>query len=699
MTTKADRDQLCINTIRFLAADAVQKARSGHPGAPMGAAPMAYVLWDRILRHNPANPKWSDRDRFVLSAGHASMLLYALLHLTGYAVPLAELQSFRQWESRTPGHPEYGPTPGVEVTTGPLGQGLAHAVGMALAECRLGQRYNRPGIDIVDHHTYALVSDGDLQEGVAAEAASLAGTLGLGKLIALYDDNGIQIEGSTDLAFLEDVGRRFEAYGWRVLGPVDGLDLVGIEAALVQARADGRRPSLVICRSVIGYGSPQQGTAKVHGEPLGEAGLDAAKDALGWPREPRFLVPEPVTAHMRLALERGRAAEREWEERFSRYRSAYPREAESFQRELAGELPHGWDADLADLFPPDARPMATRVSSGLVLNALARRVESLFGGSADLAPSTKTLLAGYGDFDARVAGGRNLHFGVREHAMGAVAGGMALHGGVIPYTATFLTFSDYMRPPMRLAAMMGIRVVYVFTHDSIGLGEDGPTHQPIEQLMGLRSVPGLTVIRPADAAETAEAWRAALLRASGPTALVLTRQDVPLLDRGTCAPAEGLHGGAYVLWESFMLTGGARGSEEGPGPGRLDPGADSPSTSFGGQLPDLILIGTGSEVSVALEAGRRLAADGLRVRVVSMPSWELFDAQRPELRERVLPSAVEARVAVEAGARLGWEHYVGLKGIVVGMDGFGASAPAEVLFEKFGITADAVAHAARRLLT
>ena len=665
----------------------------------MGAAPMAYVLWDRILKHNPANPKWADRDRFVLSAGHASMLLYALLHLTGYVLPLSELQSFRQWESRTPGHPEYGPTPGVEVTSGPLGQGLGHAVGMALSERWLAQRYNRPGLDIVNHSTFVLVSDGDLQEGVAAEAASLAGTLGLGKLIALYDDNGIQIEGPTDLAFREDVGRRFEAYGWGVLGPVDGLDLAGIEGALVQALADGRRPSLVICRTVIGYGSPQQGTAKVHGEPLGEANLDAAKDVLGWPREPRFLVPDAVAAHMRLALERGRAAEREWAERFSRYRSAYPEEAESFRMALAGELPRDWDADLAGLFPPDAGPMATRVSSGMVLNALARRVESLFGGSADLAPSTKTLLSGYADFDANVAGGRNLHFGVREHAMGAVAGGMALHGGVIPYTATFLTFSDYMRPPMRLAAMMGIRVIYVFTHDSIGLGEDGPTHQPVEQLMGLRGVPGLTVIRPADAAETAEAWRAALLRASGPTALVLTRQDLPMLDRYLCGPAEGLHRGAYVLWDSLMPDGLARGGEAGLEPASLDSRAGSSSAPAGDQLPDLILIGTGSEVSLALEAGRRLAAEGVRVRVVSMPSWEIFDAQTPEYRESVLPSAVETRLSVEAGIRLGWERYVGIKGRAVGMDGFGASAPAEVLFEKFGITADALTHAARRLLT
>jgi transketolase len=670
-SSQMELDQLCINTIRFLAADAVQEARSGHPGAPMGAAPLAYVLWDRFLKHHPAHPRWPDRDRFVLSAGHASMLLYSLLHLTGYDLPLEEIRRFRQWESRTPGHPERGPTPGVEVTTGPLGQGLAHAVGMALAERWLAQRYNRPGFDIVDHWTYTLVSDGDLQEGVAAEAASLAGTLGLGKLIALYDDNGIQIEGSTDLAFGEDVARRFEAYGWGVVGPVDGLDLDGIEAAIAEARADDGRPSLILCRTVIGYGSPRQGTAKVHGEPLGEAGLEAAREALGWPREPRFLVPEAVSAHMGKALDRGRQAELEWEARLTRYGSAYPEEAERFLGELAGSLPPGWDVGLEDLFPPGSRPMATRVSSGMVLNALAGRVEALFGGSADLAPSTKTLLSGHPDFDARASGGRNLHFGVREHAMGAVAGGMALHGGVIPYTATFLTFSDYMRPPMRLAAMMGIRVVYVFTHDSIGLGEDGPTHQPVEQLMGLRSVPGLTVIRPADAAETAEAWRAALLRRDGPTALVLTRQDVPLLDRDSCAPARGLHRGAYILWELA------------PAPGRL---------------PELILIGTGSEASVALEAGRRLAAEGRRVRVVSMPSWELFDAQPAEYRESVLPAAVEARVAVEAGIRLGWEHYVGLSGAVVGLDGFGASAPAEVLYSRFGITADAVVRAARGLL-
>ena len=668
MTLQAEIDGWCINTIRFLAVDAVQKARSGHPGAPMGAAPMAYVLWDRFLRHTPSNPQWPDRDRFVLSAGHASMLLYALLHLTGYDLSIDELQNFRQWGSKTPGHPEFGLTPGVEVTTGPLGQGFSHAVGMAMAERWLGQRYNRPGLDIVKHSTFTLVSDGDLQEGVASEAASLAGTLGLGKLVALYDDNDIQIEGSTDLAFLESVAQRFGAYGWGVFGPVDGCDLKAIEAALHAAIEDTRQPSLIICRTVIGFGSPQQGTAKVHGEPLGEANVQAAKDTLGWPQKPLFHVPEKVRVHMRLAVERGRSAERDWKEKFSRYAAAYPEDALAFERQLRGELPPDWDQDLKDLFPSGSKPTATRASSGAVLNALAKRVEGLFGGSADLAPSTKTMISGCADFSREHYDGRNLHFGVREHAMGAIAGGMALHGGVIPYTATFLTFSDYMRPAMRLAAIMGIRVIYVFTHDSIGLGEDGPTHQPIEQLMGLRSVPGLTVIRPADATETLEAWRAALLNTHGPTALILSRQEVPPLDRNLYPSAEALHQGAYVLWQSRL------------------------------GLPDLILIGTGSEVSVALDSGRKLAAEGLGVRVVSMPSWELFDEQPRDYRESVLPGAVQARVAIEAGIKLGWEHYVGLKGVVVGMEHFGASAPGEILYEKFGITAEAVVSQARKLI-
>lgn len=662
-------DHACINTIRFLAVDAVQQARSGHPGAPMGAASMAYVLWDRFLKHNPANPHWPDRDRFVLSAGHASMLLYALLHLTGYELSLQEIKNFRQWKSKTPGHPEYGVTPGVEMTTGPLGQGMAHAVGMAVAERWLAAHFNRPGLEVVDHRTYALVSDGDMQEGVAGEAASLAGTLGLGKLICLYDDNGIQIEGSTRLTFREDVVRRFEAYGWSVTGPIDGFDLQAIEDALQAAQVDTGRPSLIICRTTIGYGSPHQGTAKVHGEPLGEENARIAKETLGWPLEPLFHIPDAVSRHMGEAVERGQAVEKKWREKLNAYGATYPAEALRLEGQLRGELPKDWDRELMGLFPPGSKATATRVSSGQVLNALAKRIPFLVGGSADLAPSTKTILVGRGDLDRNDYQGSNIHFGVREHAMGAIVGGMALHGGVIPYGATFLTFSDYMRPSIRLAALMGIRVIYVFTHDGIGLGEDGPTHQPIEQLMGLRTVPGLTVIRPADAAETVEAWRAAIINTSGPTALVFSRQDVPLLDRTILAPAEGLHRGAYVLWES------------------------------GDKPPQVILMGTGSEVSIALDAGRRMAEEGIAARVVSMPSWELFDKQPEDYRESVLPSAVTARVAVEAGVRLGWEHYVGLKGAIVGMDGFGASAPAEVLYREFGITVEEVVRQAEAVMS
>jgi transketolase len=667
-TAQDTLDQQSINTIRFLAADAVQKAQSGHPGTPMGAAAMGYTLWDRFLKHDPGHPDWPDRDRFVLSPGHASMLLYALLHLTGYDLPLEELQNFRQWGSKTPGHPEYGETPGVEVTTGPLGQGFAHGVGMAIAERWLAAHYNRPGHESIDHHTYAIVSDGDMQEGVTSEAASLAGTLGLGKLIYLYDDNDIQIEGRTDITFGENVAQRFEAYGWGVIGPIDGNDVAAIEAAIRQAQADTEHPSLIICKTVIGYGAPAQDTAKVHGEPLGEEGVRAAKETLGWPQEPAFYVPDDVRDHMRRAVERGQAAERAWQERMARYAEAYPDLAARLQAELRGELPADWDAGLADLFPPGTAPMATRNASGKVLNALVQRVHALTGGSADLAPSTKTVLAGYGDFGWHEYCGHNMHFGVREHAMGSIVGGMALHGGVIPYAATFLTFSDYMRPPMRLAALMGLRVVYIFTHDSIGLGEDGPTHQPIEHLMNLRAVPNLTVIRPADATETAQAWRAALLNRSGPTALIFSRQNLPVLDRTEYASAEGVQRGGYVLWE-----------------------AD-------GGTPDVILIGTGSETHVALEAGRRLAAEGVKARVVSLLSWELFDRQPADYRESVLPPHVRARVAVEAGTRWGWERYVGLDGAVVGMDGFGASAPAPVLYEKFGITAENVIAQAKDLL-
>ena len=666
---RTELDRLCINTIRFLAVDAVQKAQSGHPGAPMGAAAMAYTLWDRFLKHNPRNPEWPNRDRFVLSNGHASMLLYALLHLTGYDLPLEEIKNFRQWGSKTPGHPEYGHTPGVEATTGPLGQGFGNGVGMAIAERWLAEHYNRLGHQIIDHYVYGIVSDGDLQEGVSSEAASLAGTLRLGKLIYLYDDNNIQIEGSTDQVFEENVALRFQAYNWQVLGPIDGHDVAAVEQALREARADREQPSLIICKTVIGYGSPDQDTAKVHGEPLGEENVRAAKEALGWPQEPTFYVPDEVLARVRRAVQRGHEAEEEWREQLKKYRETYPHLAAELEAQLRGELPALWDGELVNLFPPDSEPTATRVASGRTLNSIVKKVHALAGGSGDLAPSTKTILADYGDLGWHHYWGHNMHFGVREHAMGAIVNGMALHGGIIPYAATFLVFSDYMRPPIRLAAMMGLQVLYVFTHDSIGLGEDGPTHQPIEQLMNLRAVPNLTVIRPADATETVEAWKAALMNKDGPTALVLTRQKLPVLDRRELASAEGLHSGAYPLWEN----------SEGN--------------------PEIIIIGTGSEVHIALQAGRQLASEGVRVRVVSMPSWELFDRQPAVYRESVLPTHVKARVAVEAGAKLGWEHYLGLEGAVIGMDRFGASAPGAVVLEKFGFTPENVVATAKKVLS
>jgi len=684
MKTKQEQlDQLCINTIRFLAADAVQKANSGHPGLPMGAATMAYVLWSRHLRHAPSNPQWADRDRFVLSAGHGSMLLYGLLHLTGYGLPLSELQSFRQWGSKTPGHPEGQITPGVEITTGPLGQGISHAVGMALAEAHLAARYNRAEHPIVNHYTYVIASDGDLMEGVASEACSLAGHLGLGKLIVLFDDNRISLAGATSLAFTEDVAGRFQSYGWHVDRVDGGNDLDAIDAAIKAAREEPSRPSIILVRTILGYGAPnKQNTFKVHGSPLGPAELEAAKKNLGWPIEPDFFVPEDVLKQFRQAVARGQTWEVEWEKSFERYAKTYPELAAEFKRRMAGDLPEGWDEDLP-AFPRDDKGLATRKASEVVLQTLAARLPDLMGGSADLNPSTFTWLKGFGDFqssdntpeDRQGAvgqewnyGGRNVHFGVREHAMGAMAGGMALHGGFIPYTATFLVFSDYMRPPMRLAALTGVPVIYVFTHDSIGLGEDGPTHQPIEHLMNLRAIPNLTVIRPADASETTEAWRAALLRTNGPTALIFSRQGLPILDRSKFPPAKGLQRGAYILWQS----------RDG--------------------IPDVIIIATGSEVHIALDAAKKLASECIKTRVVSMPSWELFDQQPANYREKVLPSEVRARVAVEAGIKLGWEHYVGTGGAVVGMESFGASAPAEVLYEKFGITADAVVALAKELL-
>lgn len=672
-----------IQTIRFLSADAIEKAHSGHPGLPMGAAAMAYVLWTKHLEHNPVDPTWPDRDRFVLSAGHGSMLLYALLHLTGYDLDLSQLEAFRQWGSLTPGHPESACTPGVEVTTGPLGQGIANAVGLAIAETHLAARYNRPGHEVIDHRTYVLASDGDLMEGVAAEACALAGHLRLGKLIVLYDDNRISLAGTTNLAFTEDVAGRFAAQGWQTLRVEDGDDLAAIDAAIATAKAETSRPSLISVRTIIGEGAPhKQGTFGVHGSPLGSEELAAAKRTADWPLDPSFRVPEAVRACFREAVERGAAAQGEWEKRYEAYERSHPQLAAELARRLGGSLPPEWDCDLP-VFAADGKGIPTRKASGKVLEGLAARVPELVGGSADLNPSTYSTLPGHGDLEAdgtrpdRVQGavgeawgygGRNVHFGVREHAMGAIAVGMASHGGVLPYTATFLTFADYMRPPMRLAALSELRTVFVFTHDSIGLGEDGPTHQPIEQLMNLRAVPNLVVIRPSDANEVREAWCAALRREDGPTVLVFSRQNLPVLDRERFRDAGNLVRGGYVLWQA----------REG--------------------RPEVVLIGTGSEVQLALAAGEALAEEGRNARVVALPSWEFFDAQPRTYRDEVLPPEVRARVAVEAGARLGWEHYVGLDGEIVGMDRFGASAPASVLYERFGITADAVIAAAKRVL-
>ena len=683
MSGQGTVEDMCINSIRFLAADAIENAKSGHPGLPMGAAAAAYTLWTGHLKHNPANPRWVDRDRFVLSAGHGSMLLYALLYLTGYDLSLDDIRAFRQWGSKTPGHPELRHPPGTEMTTGPLGQGFAAAVGMAIAEAHLAARFNRPGHRIVDHFTYALASDGDLMEGLSAEAAALAGHLGLGKLVVLYDDNGICLSGSTTLTFTEDINGRFRAAGWQVIAVPDGNDVAAIDRAIAEAKAETVKPSLIRLRTTIGCGAPgKQNTSAVHGAPLGAEEIRAAKEGLGWPLEPPFFVPDEALTMYRGALVSGAGREAAWEEAFATYAADYPKEAAEFGRVMKGELPAGWKAALP-VYGSGTKDVATRKISEAVLQALAPAIPELVGGSADLNPSTFTWLKGQGDFqkpgeppacrEGAVGGewgygGRNIHFGVREHAMGAIAGGVALHGGLIPFTGTFFTFSDYMRPAIRLAALMGLRVIYVFTHDSIGVGEDGPTHQPVEQLMSLRTVPNLTVIRPADANETAEAWRAALENSSGPTALVLTRQNLPVPERTAVNPAAGLRRGGYTLWESKQGT------------------------------PEMIFIGTGSEVEIALAAGRTLAAEGLRVRVVSLPSWELFDREPQEYRDAVLPPAVRARVAVEAGVPLGWEHYVGLEGAVVGIDRFGASAPYKTIYEKFGITADAVAAAARRLL-
>ena len=656
----------CINTIRFLAVDAVQKANSGHPGMPMEASALAYVLWTRVMKYNPENPKWPNRDRFVLSAGHGSMLLYAMLYLTGYGLTLDEIKAFRQWNSRTPGHPEYGCAPGVETTTGPLGQGFATGVGMAMAERFLANRFNRPDFPLVDYSIYSLVSDGDMMEGVASEAASLAGHLGLGKIIYIYLDNRITIEGATDLTFSEGVGRRFEAYNWQVQH-VDGYDMTGIEETIGRAREEKSRPSLIIARTHIGYGSPnKQDSADAHGSPLGEEEVLLTKQNLKWPETPAFLVPEDVLAYFRQAGKQGEEQEGRWRSLWEAYKKTHPEDALEWESMHRAVDPTKWEDSLPNFRPEDG-DVATRSASGKVLQAVFPHIPGLIGGSADLAPSNNTYIKGFGEFKS--SGGRNIHFGIREHAMGAVLNGMALSKALIPYGGTFLVFADYMRPAIRLAALMELPVIYVFTHDSIGLGEDGPTHQPIEHLASLRVIPNLMVIRPADAQETVEAWKAALGRREGPTALILTRQKLPVMDRNRYAPSSGLHRGAYVL-------------------------ADYP----GSGKPELILMGTGSEVPLLISAFEQLSEEGIRVRVVNMPCWELFEMQSEDYREEVLPSDVRARIAVEAGCSYGWGRYIGAQGKIIGMDRFGASAPARVLFEKFGFTVENVIKSAREML-
>ncbi len=675
-----DLDQTCINTLRCLSIDMIEKANSGHPGLPLGAAPMAWVLWDRYLKHNPANPHWVDRDRFVLSAGHGSALLYSLLHLSGYDLSLEDLKQFRQWGSKTPGHPERGDVPGVETTTGPLGQGLANAVGMAIAEAQLAARYNRDGHTVVDHRTWALVSDGDLMEGVAAEAASLAGHLQLGKLICLYDDNYVTLAAGTDITFSEDRAARFVSYGWHVETVADGNDLDAIDQAIRKAQEITDKPSMILVRTHIGYGSPEQDSFKAHGSPLGEDGVAATKRTLGWPEQPAFLVPDEAREQGRKILERGRQAEKDWQARHDAWAKALPESAAELKHSLDGELPPGWDAQIPE-FPVDGKGLASRAAGGKIINAIAPALPALSGGSADLDPSTKTFVKGLGNFEPAAApdeqgsadevwsyAGRNIHFGVREHAMGSIANGMAAHGGFIPYTATFMVFSDYMRPPMRLAAIMGLQVIHVFTHDSIAVGEDGPTHEPIEQLAGLRSVPHLNVIRPGDANETAEAWRVALETKDRPTSLILSRQNLPTLDRNVYASADGVRKGGYILKEAGAAT------------------------------PALILIASGSELSLAVAAAEKLEESGVATRVVSLPSWEIFDAQPQAWRDKVLPPGVRHRLAIEAGASQGWHRYVGDHGDMLTIDRYGASAPGSQVLEKYGFSVDNVIAMARALL-
>ena len=655
-------DKLCIDTVRCLSMDAVQKANSGHPGTAMAQAPAAYVLWTKFLQHNPANPQWANRDRFVLSCGHVSMLLYSLLHLSGYGLTLDDLKNFRQWGSKTPGHPEYGHTAGVETTTGPLGQGIGNAVGMAVAERWLADHFNRPGFAVVNHRTFVFAGDGDVMEGVAQEAASLAGHLALEKLVLLYDSNRITIEGGTELAFTEDVGKRFEAYGWRVLRVADGEDLKGLARAYKEAATPCGKPTLIICRTIIGFPAPsKQGTAGAHGSPLGEAEIRATKEILGWDPDGHFVVPAEALAEWRKSETRGAEAESAWTQLFESYRQDYPGLAAEFEAWMKGELVPDWESVLPSFKLGES--LATREAGGKALNSLAAKSLNMIGGSADLAPSNNTHLQDAGDFDAKLSG-RNFHWGIREHAMGAVLNGMAVHGGVRVFGATFLIFSDYMRPSVRLAALMGLPVHYVWTHDSIGVGEDGPTHQPIEQIMSMRMIPNMTMIRPADANETVEAWRSAMQRTQGPVGLALTRQKLPVLDPKL---AKGAAQGAYILCEA---------SSE----------------------PKLILMATGSEVHLAVEARTRLEAEGVPTRVVSMPCWEIFNEQTQGYRDQVLPPAVKARVSIEAGVTFGWQRWVGDGGACIGLDHFGASAPAEILFEKFGLTVANVVATAKGLL-
>ena len=664
-------DQLCINTIRTLSLDAVQKAESGHPGLPLGAAPMAYVLWTRFLRHNPRNPSWAGRDRFLLSAGHGSMLLYSLLHLTGYDLPMDELQHFRQWESKTPGHPENFQTPGVEITTGPLGQGFANGVGMAMGAAHLAARFNKTEFPVIDNYVYSIVSDGDLMEGVASETASLAGHLKLGKLIYLYDDNRVTIEGFTDLAFTEDVPKRFESYGWHTLTVEDGNDLEAIDKAIREAQGETERPSLISVKTVIGFGMPTEGTRKAHSDAPGEEAVRETKRRLGWPEDKTFFVPDEALAHFRRAVDEGAAREAEWNALVTAYAQAHEEEGRAFQLTMSGELPDGWESHLPTF--ADAKPIATRAASGEVINALAPHMPMLFGGSADLGVSNNTDIKGGGSFQSDSLTGRIIHWGVREHAMGSTMTGIALNGGLIPFGGTFLCFSDYMRPAIRLAALSGVQVVYVFTHDSIGLGEDGPTHQPVEHVASLRAIPNLYVIRPADVHETREAWRTAILRKEGPTALILTRQKVALIDREKFAAAEGARRGAYVLAEAEDREGKT-------------------------VTPQLVIIATGSEVSLALDAREQLQTEGVPTRVVSMPCWELFEEQERAYRESVIPPDVAARLAVEAGVPQGWERYTGERGAVVGLDRFGASAPGDVALSRLGFNVESVVSHARALL-